>query len=412
MSSEIMKICILTTTRADYGLLRSLMDVVTKDQGAQLQIIATGQHFDEKHGNSEAEIIGDGFTIDVEIPLNLYGEEGQRYSSALSHLTAEIDIAFERLCPDIVVVLGDRFELIPIAQAAVLRRIPIAHIHGGEITEGAFDDSFRHAVSKMASLHFASLPEYGARLQQMGEPPETVFVVGGLGADAAHRRAQMSKDELETSLNVRFGERLFIVTYHPETLSDLDVEEQIDNLLTGIADEKDTTLLFTGPNMDPGGDIIREKILAFCKGRSDCHFVYSLGQDRYFSTLAVADAMVGNSSSGLLEASSFGLPVLNIGDRQRGRVAPDNVYHCENSVEAIRDGIRIIREVQDTPNHSTFYNFDKVPERILDIILSKFHMATRDGGRIQKAKFCDWSIEKQGMIAPSTGCQLRGGEDG
>lgn len=322
------KICIVTGSRADYGLLANLMYEIQSDDDLQLQIISTGMHHSPEFGLTYREIGKDGFTLDkqVEIPLDSDSSVGVTRSTGLAVIG--IGEALEELVPDLLVVLGDRFEILAAATAALISNVPIAHLHGGEKTLGAFDESIRHAITKMANLHFVAAEEYRKRVIQMGENPDNVINVGGLGIDSILKIELLSRTELEKRLGLKFAQKSLLVTFHPVTLERASGASQVGELLTALAELKDTTLIFTFPNADPESGQIITQIEDFVKSHPDSYVYISLGQQLYFSCVDNVDGVIGNSSSGLLEVPSFQKGTVNIGDRQEGRLKADSVIDC------------------------------------------------------------------------------------
>ena len=338
------KICVVTGTRAEYGLMSRLMRLIKDSDQTILQIIATNMHLSAKYGNTYQEIEKDGFCIDKKIPIL---EEGTDDSNAtvksMAKALSGFTDAFDELTPDLVLLLGDRYEIFAAATAAMIERIPIAHIHGGEITEGAYDDAIRHSITKMSHLHFTSTEEYRNRVIQLGEQPRSVFCVGALGGENIKKLPLLSKEEIEKDINFMLNEKTILVTYHPETLGNHTVEQDIKEFVSAIEERKDLRIFFTMPNSDTGAQVIVDAINDFVAKNSDRAIAYkSLGVKRYLSVMKYVGAVVGNSSSGILEVPSFGIPTLNIGDRQKGRMAAESVYNCETDKESIIRGLDTI----------------------------------------------------------------------
>ena len=342
------KICFITGTRAEYGLLSRLMKMVQDDNSTQLQIIATNMHLSPKYGNTYQEIENDGFTIDKKIPILEDGKDDANATlKSMAKALSGFADAYDELKPDMVVVLGDRYEILAAAAAALIERIPIAHIHGGEITEGAYDDAIRHAITKMSHLHFTSTEEYRKRVIQLGEYPDRVFNVGSLGVENVKRLPLMGKEEIEKEIGFEINENTILVTYHPVTLGVRTAKEDIDDFIAALEERKDLRIIFTMPNSDTGAQVIVDAISDFVARNSDRAVAYkSLGIKRYLSVMKYVGAVVGNSSSGLIEVPSFGIPTLNIGDRQRGRVAADSVYHCKSDKASILKGLEKVLSEQ------------------------------------------------------------------
>ena len=322
------KICVVTGSRADYGLLRWVMQGVKDDPELTLQVIATGMHLSDSFGSTYKEIENDGFKIDFKVrslstidsPVGIAESMGAGLSGCAE--------AFSDLKPDIIVVLGDRFEIFSAVAAALVARIPVAHLHGGEITSGAFDEAFRHSITKMSHLHFVAAEEYRDRVIQLGEDPKKVFLVGGLGVDNIKKLTLLSKEELEATLEIELGDRSLMVTFHPATLEAEKAEQHMKELLEVLSGLEDTTLIFSMPNADTGGRILMKMVEEFVAGRTNARAFTSLGQLRYLSCIAHVDGVVGNSSSGLAEVPTFKKGTINIGDRQLGRLQASSVINC------------------------------------------------------------------------------------
>ncbi len=305
----------------------------------KLQIIATGTHLAPEFGLTYKEIENDGFGIDRKVEMLISGDTSSAAAKSMGLAVIGIGEALEHLAPDLLVILGDRYEILAAASAALVHRIPMAHIHGGETTEGAFDDAIRHALTKMSHLHFAATEEYRARIVRMGEDPARVFSVGGLGVDGIKKVDLLSREALEKSLEFQLGRRNLLITFHPATLDAGSPEEQAAELLGALGELEDVRFIFTLPNADPGGRAIAGLIHDFTAARPHAKAFASLGQLRYWSCLKYVDGIVGNSSSGLLEAPSFQIGTINIGVRQSGRVKADSVIDCEASSESIRGAL-------------------------------------------------------------------------
>ena len=335
------KICFVTGTRAEYGLLSRLMRLVKKDNDLQLQVIATNMHLMPEYGETYKEIEKDGFTIDKKVYMHKPSDDAHGIISSMAEEMQGMNDALSELKPDILVLLGDRYEILVAAQVALIHRIPIAHIHGGEVTEGAFDDAIRHSVTKMSSLHFTSCEEYRHRVIQMGEQPSRVFDVGSLGVENIKAVLLMTKDELEASLDFKIDAQTILVTYHPVTLGG-DPAKDIREFLDALDQFKDLKVIFTMPNSDTGRDAIALAVENYVEKHSNSAKAYtSLGLRRYLSTLQFVKAAVGNSSSGIIEVPSFGIPTLNIGDRQKGRLASKSVVNCGTSKGEVIAGLKL-----------------------------------------------------------------------
>ena len=334
------KICFITGTRAEYGLLSRLVRLVHEDAELQLQIIVTNMHLMLEYGETYLEIEKDGFQIDRKVYMNKPSDDANGIIESMAEEMTGMNKALSELSPDIVVLLGDRYEILVAAEVALIHKIPIAHIHGGEVTEGAFDDAIRHSVTKMSSLHFTSCEEYRYRVIQMGEQPERVFNVGSLGVENIKSIPLMNKAELEKALNFKFSNNTILVTYHPVTLGGDSVED-IHEFISALEEMNNLKVIFTMPNSDIGRDAIALAIEEYVSQHPDSAKAFvSLGLRRYLSTLQFVKAVVGNSSSGIIEVPSFAIPTLNIGDRQKGRLASKSVINCGASKEEVLKGLK------------------------------------------------------------------------
>lgn len=334
------KICIVTGTRAEYGLLYWLMNEIQSDPDLELQILVTGAHLSPEFGLTYKEIENDGFHIDAKVEMLLSSDTPVGVAKSIGLGVMGMAEALERLKPDILVLLGDRYEILAAAQAAMTARIPVAHIHGGETTEGAIDEAIRHALTKMAHIHFVAAAPYRKRVIQLGEQPERVFCYGAPGIDYIRKINLMTKEQLEESLSFRLGRVNFLVTYHPVTLQDTS-EVAVDNLLMALDRFPEAHIIATKPNSDAGGRMIARKLEEYAEKRPErvC-LATSLGSLRYFSAIRHTDVVIGNSSSGIIEVPLFGKPTVNIGDRQKGRLAGGSVIHCREAEFDIVDSIR------------------------------------------------------------------------
>lgn len=335
------RICVVTGSRAEYGLLFWLMKEIQASPALELQVVATGMHLSPEFGLTFRNIEEDGFRIDEKVEILLSSDTPAGIAKSIGLGTIGFADAFARLKPDIVVLLGDRFEIFAAAQAALVARIPLAHLHGGETTEGAIDEAFRHAITKMAHLHFTATEEYRQRVIQLGEDPARVFNFGAAAIDGIRNRKLLSRPELEQTLGFSFGERNLLVTFHPVTLEADTAGQQFGELLAVLGDFPNTRLVFTMPNADTGGRVVRKMIEGYVTAHPGRAAAFdSLGQLRYFSVMCLVDAVVGNSSSGLIEAPSFHIGTVNIGDRQKGRIKAVSVIDCEPNRESIRNAFR------------------------------------------------------------------------
>jgi GDP/UDP-N,N'-diacetylbacillosamine 2-epimerase (hydrolysing) len=333
------KICVVTGTRAEYGLLRRLIALIKSSPDLELQLIVTGTHLSKKYGETYKDIELDGFHIDRRIDLVLVSDTPVGLAKSTSLGLMGFADAFDSLSPDLLLVLGDRFEILSAVIAAMFARIPIAHLHGGELTEGLIDEAIRHSVTKFSHLHFVATEEYQNRVIQLGENPKHVFNVGGLGVDAIKNIKLLEKSELEASLGLKFKEKNLLITFHPVTLEKNTSLEQMNELLNALSEFKDTCLIFTMHNADTDSHAIFKAIEEFVSLNPNAHVFTSLGRLRYLSCIAQVDAVVGNSSSGLAEIPTFKKPTINIGDRQKGRVQCKSVINCNPTKNDIKRAI-------------------------------------------------------------------------
>ena len=330
------KICVITTNRAEYGLLYWLMQGIKSDPFFQLQVVVTGAHLSPEFGSTIDRIREDGFKVDRSFDLELFGDKILDITHSLALALDGFGASFQTLKPDLIVILGDRFEILGAATAALIANIPVAHLHGGELSEGAIDDAIRHAVTKLSHLHFAATEPYRNRIIQLGEQPERVFMVGGLGIDNINKINLLTRSELEQAIGLSFNKHNLLITYHPETLDSGKAGEQIGQLLAALDKQADTNLIFTMPNADTGHRIIVDKIKSFVQARENSSILIpSMGQLNYLSAMKLVDAVVGNSSSGIIEAPSFGIGTINIGKRQNGRIRASSIIDCDTSEEGI-----------------------------------------------------------------------------
>jgi GDP/UDP-N,N'-diacetylbacillosamine 2-epimerase (hydrolysing) len=322
------KICVVTGTRAEYGLLYLLMKEIDADNDLVLQIIATGMHLSEEFGNTYQEIEKDGFTIDKRVDISLSSDTEMGISKSMGIGMIGFSDAFNQLQPDLLIVLGDRFEIFSAVSAAMIARIPVGHLHGGEATEGLIDEPIRHSITKMSHLHFTATNAYRNRVIQLGEQPDRVFNVGGLGVDNINKIKLLTKSDFEKTIKFELGVKNLLVTFHPVTLENSTSENQFQALLESIDELKNTKIIFTKANSDIDGRIINSMIDEYVSKKENTIAFKSMGQLNYLSALQFMDAVVGNSSSGLLEAPSFKIATINIGDRQKGRIKADSVISC------------------------------------------------------------------------------------
>lgn len=334
------KVCIVTATRAEYGLLKSLIQGINQDAYFELMLVVTGAHLSTKYGETYKEIEADGITDYIKLPIDLGENDTNGIAKATGEMISRFSILVSEYRPDLIVILGDRYEMLGVATAATINGIPIAHIHGGETTEGAIDEAFRHSITKMSYLHFASTESYRNRIIQLGESPDRVFNVGALGVESIYKSKLLSKEELEKQINFKIDSNTILVTYHPVTLEKKASIEQIEELLSAIRQINELRVIFTKANADAEGDIINSIIEKFAEGNPSNYKLFeSLGQLRYLSALKYIRAVVGNSSSGISEVPFFGIPTVNIGDRQKGRLQAKSIINCKPEKQAIVSAI-------------------------------------------------------------------------
>ncbi|QQT53210.1 UDP-N-acetylglucosamine 2-epimerase (hydrolyzing) [Sphingobacterium multivorum] len=372
------KICVVTATRAEYGLLRPLMDLIQHSDRMLLQIIATGTHLSAEFGLTYKQIEADGFLIDEKLEILLSSDTSTGIVKTMGLALNGMAEILPRLKPDILVLLGDRYEMLAIASAATMFKIPIVHIHGGEITEGAYDDAIRHALTKLSHLHFTSTREYRNRVIQMGENPETVFNVGAIGLDNIKNLNLLTRRELESELNITFRRYNYQITFHPETLGQLSSAEQFQILLKAIDQQEDSFFVFTKANADTDGRVINQMIDKYVADNPGKAAAYaSLGSLRFLSLVKVCTAIVGNSSSGILEAPSLKTPTINIGDRQRGRLQAATVVNVSCEENEILNAFEVIKtySFQESLNNIVSpYENGGAAQQILAVIESRLDL--------------------------------------
>jgi len=365
------KVCVVTGTRAEYGLLFWLMKDIQADSELELQVIVTGMHLSPEFGLTYKEVEKD-FIIDKKIEILLSSDTSVGISKSMGLAQISFAESLDELKPDILVVLGDRYEIFSAVSTAMISRIPIAHLHGGESTEGAFDESIRHSITKMSHIHFTATEQYKNRVIQLGENPSTVFNVGGLGIDNIKKLKLLDKEEFEKSIDFKLNKKNILVTFHPVTLESSTASEQFKNLLDAIDMLEETNIIFTKANSDTDGRIINSMIDEYVSKNTFKSVCFtSLGQVRYLSALQYVDAMVGNSSSGLLEVPSFKIGTINIGDRQKGRIMADNIINCIPDVKSIEASFTKLYSSdfhEILQNVSNPYGNGGASKRIIDII--------------------------------------------
>ncbi|MEE2746390.1 MAG: UDP-N-acetylglucosamine 2-epimerase [Pseudomonadota bacterium] len=384
------KICVVTGTRAEYGLLCWVMEGIRESSELDLQLVVTGTHLSPEFGMTVDAIEADNFVIDRKVEMLLSSDTAVGVTKSMGLGIIGFADALAELKPDLLLVLGDRYEILAAAVSATIARIPIAHLHGGETTEGAFDEAIRHSITKMSQLHFVAADEYRRRVIQLGEQPENVFNVGGLGIDSILRLKLLSSDELEDALDFKLFKYNLLITFHPVTLESNTSAQQMGELLAALAKLKDTGLIFTMPNADTDGRGLFEQIKHFCSENRQARAYSSLGQLLYLSCIKHVDGVVGNSSSGLTEVPSFKKGTINIGDRQQGRLKASSVIDTEPNFESIAKALEQLFSAEfqtRLPEAVNPYGTGGASAAILDVLTVKpFH-------NLLKKPFFDMSLE-------------------
>lgn len=385
------RLCVVTGSRAEYGLLLPVIRRVMADPDFKLLMVVTGAHMDSRFGADYREMEQDGVIIDETVEMNLASDSSYGICKSMGLELIGISKAYERLKPDMMLLLGDRYEIFIAASAAVICNIPIAHIHGGELTRGAYDDCMRHGITKMSYLHFTSTMEYKKRVIQLGEAPDRVFHVGALGVERLKELSLLSQKELEESLNLSLGSATVLITYHPATLESADIEEQMEPLFKALDSLPELFAVFTGSNSDTGGRKVNEMASDYA-GRhpNRAAFFNSLGSLRYLSLMSKCCMVIGNSSSGIIEAPSLKVPTVNIGTRQKGRVMADSVINCDTSYDSILSAILKARNFKC--KHCSIlnpYDSSDTSKKILGFI----KQAVQSGICLEKDFYdLDWSL--------------------
>lgn len=367
-----MKICVATATRAEYGLLKPLLVAIQRENNMQLQLLVTGAHLSPEFGLTYKTIEKDGFIIDKKVEMLLSSDTSNAIVKSMGLGMIGFADALQDLNPDLLIVLGDRYEMLSVVSSALIFNLPIVHIHGGEITEGAYDDAIRHAISKMSHLHFASTEAYRNRIIQLGENPDNVYNVGAIGLDNIKNFNFLTKDELEERLNIKFKKYNFQVTFHPSTLDKETPENQFATLLSAIDKQKDSFFIFTKSNADTGGRIINQMIDDFVNKNPEKSIAfYSLGNLQFLSLVKVCDAIVGNSSSGILESPSLNTPTINLGNRQKGRIQAESVINSNiNEKDILRAFEKVISRdyTKKTKTIKNPYENGSATEQIIEVL--------------------------------------------
>ncbi|WP_182199780.1 UDP-N-acetylglucosamine 2-epimerase [Paraliobacillus salinarum] len=365
------KISILTATRAEYGLLKPVINKLNSIPEFDVRLVVTGAHLSPEFGLTYNEIEQDGIVIDNKIEMLLSSDTPVAISKSMGLAIISFADYYEKLKPDMLIVLGDRYETLAVCIAAMNQRIPIAHLHGGEITEGAVDESIRHAITKISNLHFTSTEEYKSRVIQLGEHPDRVFCVGATGVENIFKEQLLTKEELEVSINYKLERPFAMVTYHPVTLEENSAEEQFKVILEVLSKYPKMDFIFTKANADTNGRVINKLIDEYVEVNNNAIAFTSLGMTRYLSAMKYCTLVIGNSSSGLLEAPSFGIPTINIGDRQKGRIHANSVINCRPDYEDINTAIELALsgnfriQAKKTINP---YGDGNTSEKIVDIV--------------------------------------------
>ena len=367
------KICVITGTRAEYGLLRWVMQGIKNEPELTLQIIVTGMHLSPEFGLTYRDIEQDGFQIDRKVEMLTSSDTAVGIAKSMGLGLSGFAVALHELNPDLIVVLGDRFEIFSAVSAALVARIPVAHLHGGEATEGLIDEAIRHSITTMSHLHFVAAAEYRQRVIQLGEQPDRVFLVGGLGIDNINSLKLLDRAALEASLNFKLGPKNLLITFHPVTLETATATEQMSELLAALAELDNTQLIFTMPNADTDGRVMISMVEEFVAQHTNACAYKSLGQLRYLSCVSHVDGVIGNSSSGLAEVPSFKKGTINIGDRQRGRLQAASVINCDPTRQSIAAAVKQLYSINFQMSLSKIrnpYGEGGASEKILQIIKS------------------------------------------
>tara|TARA_Y100000589_G_scaffold322857_1_gene356504 strand:+ start:1169 stop:2305 length:1137 start_codon:yes stop_codon:yes gene_type:complete len=365
------KVCILTTTRAEYGLLAPLIDELNADMFWEISLIVAGTHMSESYGYTYREINNNGHNIAKMIDLNIDGDTPNDCTRYIAEEMMEINKLLDNLSPNLAIILGDRYELMGFVLPTFLRRIPIAHINGGETTKGALDDDIRNAITKLSKYHFTANEKYKEKVISLGEPEQNVFNVGGLGVDVINSMILLNKVEIESKIKVKLDKPILLVTFHPETNSDLEPQSQIEELLVALEHYTDHIIIFTGANADPGGSIINRMVRNFADNTKNRYIFSSLGSKLYLSLMKLSSAVIGNSSSGLAEAPTLKVPTVNVGKRQEGRLRADSVIDCEiNSLSIVKAIEKSLSSefVDITRSSLNPYGTGKTAKKIVDIL--------------------------------------------
>ncbi len=368
------KICVFTGARSEYGLLRPLIKKLVLDKEFDIKLVVSGMHLSPEFGLTYEEIQQDGFEISEKCEILLSSDTPVGVVKSIGIGLINFSEILQKYNPDLVILLGDRFESFSFAISSYYSKIPIAHIHGGEITEGSLDENIRHSITKLSHYHFTSTEEYRRNIIQLGENPDKIFCVGALGLDCINELKLYSKEELEKKLNKKLFKTNFLITFHPATSETDSIFKEVENLLNSLRYFKNSLFIFTESNSDSGGRLINKTIKEFCKNNSENTLIFSsMGQKLYFSLMSFADVIIGNSSSGIIEAPSFKIPTVNIGSRQKGRIKCASVIDCETEKESIIEAIKkaLSKEFKETiSNLKNPYGDGKASEKIIAALKS------------------------------------------
>tara|TARA_Y100000996_G_scaffold380750_1_gene334842 strand:+ start:248 stop:1450 length:1203 start_codon:yes stop_codon:yes gene_type:complete len=393
-------LCVISGSRADYGLLKNVLLPLKKSKSLNSQFIVTGSHLSSKHGNTIKEIKDDNMQIDAELKILSSDDSSVGIAEALSKGIDSTAKTLKKLNPSMVLVLGDRYEIFAASIAAMISNIPISHIHGGENTEAAIDEAIRHSLTKMSCFHFVTTEEYRKRVIQLGENPERVFFVGALGLDSVKNTSLLTRKELEERFGVKLKKRLLMITYHSVTLEREDNLKNLSEILKAIDKFKDFSLVFTSPNADHDGGAIKDVIEAYVKKNNNAHFFSSLGQNGYLSFLKEAECVIGNSSSGIFEAPYCKVGSVNVGNRQKGRLKPKSVIDVPNNSMNITDAINHVlskdfkKIIKDQENP---FGDGDAGERIVSILENELNQPNKEFLKKEFFNLTPENIQKNGF---------------
>ncbi len=364
------KICLITTTRADFGIIKNLIHKLKENKKFKIKIIAGGSHFLKSFGKTISEIKKERIKIDYSIKLKAFKDDAKTIAKAFAETTYSTCSILKKISPDILIVVGDRYEILASVVAANFLRIPIAHLYGGEITEGSMDDSFRHSITKLSHVHFVANKVYRQRLIQLGESSKNIHVVGGLAADNISCLKFLSKKDLEKKLKLKFKKNNYVVNFHPETSKKNSTRVQIDTILKALQNFKNSNFIFTSPGFDLENNIISKRIKKLVREKKNIFFFKSLGQLKYFSLLKYSTGMIGNSSSGILEMPYFKKPSINLGTRQKGRLTSKSIINCSIEIGSIRKALTKLENKKNLKkiNYSLPYGRSGAIKKIIKIL--------------------------------------------